>query len=165
VPFWKAKPFAASLGETQMWTVKNCTKWDTLNVPIDGTIRFVVLSDCHRRIEHFLDVLLAIDQEAHGGPLGTGPRADMAAALTYFATAAPQHAADEEESLFPRLRATTDPTAVQVLELVDRLEQGFQQPPDCCRLPSFARWALKWPPGDQGLPDTNQPALPALRDM
>ena len=41
-----------------------------------------LLSDCHRRIEHFLDVLLAIDQEAHGGPLGTGPRADMDAALT-----------------------------------------------------------------------------------
>jgi FtsP/CotA-like multicopper oxidase with cupredoxin domain len=72
VPFWKAKPFTARIGETQVWTVKNSTKWDhpmhlhgfsflpldenlkpirplawkdTLNVPIDGTIRFVVVFD------------------------------------------------------------------------------------------------------------------------
>ena len=72
VPFWKATPFLAQVGETQIWTVKNETKWahpmhlhgfsflpldenlqpirpiawkDTLNVPIDGTIRFVVVFD------------------------------------------------------------------------------------------------------------------------
>ena len=72
VPFWKAKPFLAQVGEKQIWTVKNDTKWahpmhlhgffflpldeqlqpirpmawkDTLNVPIDGTIRFVVVFD------------------------------------------------------------------------------------------------------------------------
>jgi FtsP/CotA-like multicopper oxidase with cupredoxin domain len=28
VPFWKAKPFTAKLGETQLWTIKNDTKWD-----------------------------------------------------------------------------------------------------------------------------------------
>ena len=28
VPFWKAKPYLAKLGETQLWTVKNDTKWD-----------------------------------------------------------------------------------------------------------------------------------------
>lgn len=28
VPFWKAKPFAARLGETQVWTIKNETEWD-----------------------------------------------------------------------------------------------------------------------------------------
>ena len=71
-PFWKAKPFLAEVGETQIWTVKNETKWahpmhlhgffflpldeqlqpirpmawkDTLDVPIDGTIRFVVIFD------------------------------------------------------------------------------------------------------------------------
>jgi FtsP/CotA-like multicopper oxidase with cupredoxin domain len=72
VPFWKAAPFLAQVGETQIWTVKNETKWahpmhlhgffflpldeqlqpirpmawkDTLDVPIDGTIRFVVVFD------------------------------------------------------------------------------------------------------------------------
>jgi FtsP/CotA-like multicopper oxidase with cupredoxin domain len=28
VPFWKAKPFLAKLGETQLWTVKNDSDWD-----------------------------------------------------------------------------------------------------------------------------------------
>jgi len=28
VPYWKAKPFQAKLGETQFWTVKNDTDWD-----------------------------------------------------------------------------------------------------------------------------------------
>ena len=72
VPFWKAKPYMATVGETQLWTVKNESKFahpfhlhgffflpldeklepihpmawkDTLNVPIDGTIRFLVVFD------------------------------------------------------------------------------------------------------------------------
>jgi FtsP/CotA-like multicopper oxidase with cupredoxin domain len=72
VPFWKAKPYMARVGEAQIWTVKNESKFahpfhlhgffflpldeklepihpmawkDTLNVPIDGTVRFVVVFD------------------------------------------------------------------------------------------------------------------------
>ena len=72
VPFWKAKPFLATLGEKQIWTIRNESKFahpfhlhgffflpldeqlqpirpmawkDTLNVPIDGTIRFLVVFD------------------------------------------------------------------------------------------------------------------------
>ena len=86
-----------------------------------------LLSDCHRRIEHFLGVLLAIERHAAGGTLEARPRADLEAALTYFATAAPKHTADEEESLFPRLRATTDPAAIQALDLLDRLEQDHNE--------------------------------------
>lgn len=86
-----------------------------------------LLSDCHRRIEHFLHVLLAIDRDASGGTLEAGARAELEAALTYFATAAPKHTADEEESLFPRLRATTDPATVQALALLDRLEQDHDE--------------------------------------
>ena len=71
-PFWKAKPFLASLGERQIWTVRNESKFahpfhlhgffflplddklepirpmawkDTLNVPMEGTIRFLVVFD------------------------------------------------------------------------------------------------------------------------
>jgi FtsP/CotA-like multicopper oxidase with cupredoxin domain len=71
-PFWKAKPFLAKLGETQIWTVKNDSKFahpfhlhgffflpvdeknepihpmvwkDTINVPIDETVRFLVVFD------------------------------------------------------------------------------------------------------------------------
>jgi len=72
VPFWKARPYMARVGEAQVWTVKNETKFahpfhlhgffflpldetlkpirpmawkDTLNVPLDGTIRFLVVFD------------------------------------------------------------------------------------------------------------------------
>jgi len=72
VPFWKATPYAAALGETQIWTVRNDSKFahpfhlhgffflplddhlqpvhpmawkDTINVPIDATVRFLVVFD------------------------------------------------------------------------------------------------------------------------
>ncbi len=68
-PSWKATPYHAAIGERQIWIVKNDTKWahpfhlhgffmlpldenlqpirpmawkDTINVPIDATIRFLV---------------------------------------------------------------------------------------------------------------------------
>jgi FtsP/CotA-like multicopper oxidase with cupredoxin domain len=71
-PFWKARPFLARLGDKQIWTVKNESKFahpfhlhgffflplddklepirpmawkDTLNVPIDATVRFLVVFD------------------------------------------------------------------------------------------------------------------------
>jgi len=72
VPFWKAKPFVAALGETQLWTVKNDSDWDhpfhlhgfffqvidekgqpvrplawkdTVNVPMKTTTRLLVTFD------------------------------------------------------------------------------------------------------------------------
>ena len=72
VPFWKAKPFVAALGETQLWTVKNDSDWDhpfhlhgfffqvidekgqpvrplawkdTVNVPMKTTARLLVAFD------------------------------------------------------------------------------------------------------------------------
>jgi FtsP/CotA-like multicopper oxidase with cupredoxin domain len=72
VPFWKAKPYLAKLGETQLWTVRNDTKWDhpfhlhgfffmpvdangaplrpmewkdTINIPMETTARFLVNFD------------------------------------------------------------------------------------------------------------------------
>jgi hemerythrin-like domain-containing protein len=81
-----------------------------------------LLSDCHRRIEHFLAVLIAVDRELGGGAPTARHRAELEAALRYFTTAAPRHTADEEESLFPRLRQSADPAAVQALETVALLE-------------------------------------------
>ena len=82
-----------------------------------------LLSDCHRRIEHFLEVLLMIAEQAKGGPLSAAHRAQLEGALRYFATAAPRHTADEEESLFPRLRASSDAAARAALTLIGGLEQ------------------------------------------
>jgi hemerythrin-like domain-containing protein len=86
-----------------------------------------LLSDCHRRIEHFLRVLVAIDERAAARPLTDAERAELQAALTYFATAAPRHTADEEDSLFPRLRESSDPDASRALEQITRLERDHDE--------------------------------------
>lgn len=75
-----------------------------------------LLSDCHRRIEHSLQVLLAVTEQVDGQPLFAAHRSDLEGALAYFGTAAPRHTADEEESLFPRLRTAPDPAAREALD-------------------------------------------------
>jgi hemerythrin-like domain-containing protein len=85
-----------------------------------------LLSDCHRRIEHFLAVLVAVLDRAAGDPLTPAIRRELEAALTYFATAAPKHTADEEESLFPRLKATTTSTAA-TRDVLAELERDHEE--------------------------------------
>ena len=46
--------------------------------------------------------------------------------LRYFREAAPKHTADEEESLFPRLRRLDDPDIETVLARIDSLEQDHE---------------------------------------
>jgi hemerythrin-like domain-containing protein len=82
-----------------------------------------LLGDCHRRIEYFLGVLISVTGRTPGGLLAPAPRAELQGALAYFATAAPKHTADEEESLFPRLRDTDDPAARRALKLMAQLER------------------------------------------
>ena len=67
-----------------------------------------LLSDCHRRVEMFLGMLVAVaDVIDHPVTADTGRLLDSA--LRYFVQAAPKHTADEEESLFTRLRQIRDP--------------------------------------------------------
>jgi hemerythrin-like domain-containing protein len=82
-----------------------------------------LLSDCHRRIEHFLEVLVAIERQVQGGALSAAHCEQLAGAITYFSTAAPRHTADEEQSLFPRLRACADPAVHDALATVATLER------------------------------------------
>jgi len=82
-----------------------------------------LLSDCHRRIEYFLGVLISVTARTPGGLLTPAQRAELEAASTYFATASPKHTSDEEDSLFPRLRDTQDPAAERALTLVAQLER------------------------------------------
>ena len=86
-----------------------------------------LLSDCHRRIEHFLQVLAIVAADAAGGPLTAEYRKALEGALRYFAVAAPKHTADEEVSLFPRLRDSADPTAAQALAALDALERDHDE--------------------------------------
>jgi len=85
-----------------------------------------LLSDCHRRIESFLRILTAIEQQTQGGRLTPAQRDQLDSAIAYFATAAPRHTADEEQSLFPRLRACADPAAQRALETVTELEEDHE---------------------------------------
>lgn len=82
-----------------------------------------LLGDCHRRIEYFLQVLTATAQQASGGSLNAVQRKGLESALEYFATAAPRHTKDEEDSLFPRIRQSADASAADALATIDRLEQ------------------------------------------
>ena len=63
-----------------------------------------MLSDCHRRIESFLAALVSLARERRGGTLDVGAKTSLANALEYFRNSGPRHTADEEESLFPRMR-------------------------------------------------------------
>lgn len=101
-----------------------------------------LLSDCHRRIEHFLDALVQTTARAAGGPLSEPQRRDIDVALTYFTSAAPKHTADEEHSLFPRLRASTDPEAQRALETIARLEHDHEVADQHHRIVEafFERW-------------------------
>jgi len=75
-----------------------------------------LLSDCHRRIERFLGALLRLSEANQGGGLDPSEAASLKAALDYFRDAAPKHTADEEESLFPRMRSAGAPAGLEDLE-------------------------------------------------
>ncbi len=64
-----------------------------------------MLIDCHRRIERFLQILWVVADRAPGRALTDEEAAAVQSALHYFRVGGQRHTADEEESLFPRLRA------------------------------------------------------------
>jgi FtsP/CotA-like multicopper oxidase with cupredoxin domain len=95
VPYWKAKPYLAKLGETQLWEIRNDTKWDhpfhlhgfffmpvdaegkpirpmewkdTLNIPMETTARFLVTFD--ERPGEWMFHCHILDH-AEGGLMGT----------------------------------------------------------------------------------------------
>jgi hemerythrin-like domain-containing protein len=81
-----------------------------------------LLADCHRRVEMFLGTLQAVAQVIHHSPVEETSRA-LESALRYFAQAAPKHTADEEESLFPRLRRIHDPEIESAFSKLEQLEE------------------------------------------
>lgn len=80
-----------------------------------------LLSDCHRRIEMFLRALKSVAEHS-GSALTEEARQTLASALRYFRDAAPKHNADEEESLFPRLRAVGGAEVNAALAELEKLE-------------------------------------------
>jgi len=84
-----------------------------------------LLSDCHRRIESFLGVLEAVGRVIDRAPDEEVARA-LSAALGYFREAAPKHTADEEASLFPRMRRLLDPEVQAALLQLEHLEHDHR---------------------------------------
>ena len=82
-----------------------------------------LLTDCHRRIERFLSVLAQVAAQARGGTLSAEQRVALDTALRYFREAAPKHTADEESTLFPRLRLCDRPELQAAFARIDSLEQ------------------------------------------
>lgn len=84
-----------------------------------------LLSDCHRRIEMFLNTLEAV-AKVIDHPATDQTRGALQSALRYFRESAPKHTADEEESLFPRLRQVHDEEAQSALQKLDQLEKDHE---------------------------------------
>ncbi len=82
-----------------------------------------LLTDCHRRIERFLGVLRTVAERNSGGPLSPEHARALETALNYFRDAAPKHHADEEQGLFPQLRALDRPEAEALFRRMAELEQ------------------------------------------
>lgn len=80
-----------------------------------------LLSDCHRRIEMFLGALAGV-ASVIDRPLTEETRATLDSALRYFREAGPKHTADEEESLFPRMRQKRDPNVETAIKRLEPLE-------------------------------------------
>ena len=85
-----------------------------------------LLSDCHRRVESFLRALVLVAEQARGGALNLKQREALETGLRYFREAAPKHTADEEESLFPRLRELGDGATREALARIAALEVDHQ---------------------------------------
>jgi len=85
-----------------------------------------MLKDCHRRIESFLGILCVVVDRAQGRSLADEERGAIQAALQYFRTGGQRHTADEEESLFPRLRKSD----AKAFEEIDRLEGDHREAND-----------------------------------
>lgn len=86
-----------------------------------------LLMDCHRRIEHFLEVLDHVAKIYSSTPLDQQAQEALETSLNYFKQAVPRHTADEEESLFPRLRQSKSRHATQVMSQMDQLEADHRQ--------------------------------------
>ncbi len=82
-----------------------------------------MLKDCHRRIESFLHILCVVADRAQGRSLTGEERAAVKAALQYFRTGGQRHTADEEQSLFPRLRKSD----ALAFDEIDRLENDHRE--------------------------------------
>lgn len=82
-----------------------------------------MLRDCHRRVEHFLNILCIVVERARGRALSGEEAAAVHASIEYFRVGGKRHNADEEESLFPRLMKESEYSG---LEEIRGLEEDHE---------------------------------------
>jgi hemerythrin-like domain-containing protein len=121
------------------------------------------LSDCHRRIERFLGVLVTVAEQAGSGTMTEIQRTAFENALRYFRDAAPKHTADEEESLFPRLRQIKSESLEEALDLVTRLEQDHRAAE--AMHAEVDRLGKQWLRGDQWGEDQSARLVALLKEL
>jgi hemerythrin-like domain-containing protein len=80
-----------------------------------------LLTDCHRRIETFIGTLERV-AEVIEEPRSEEVVRALETALRYFREAAPKHTADEELSLFPRMRQIGEPEVQAAFARLTELE-------------------------------------------
>ena len=86
-----------------------------------------MLQDCHRRIERFLAILCDVATRAHARSLNDEEAAAFRAALSYFREGGRRHTADEEESLFPRIRSVAPAGTLDPLNHLEREHREADQ--------------------------------------
>jgi len=79
-----------------------------------------MLRACHGRIRRYLDALARLQRHLPEHGCDADARAAARSILRYFDTAAPNHHADEEESVFPRLLAARAPQAEAIIRGLER---------------------------------------------
>lgn len=76
---------------------------------------FVAFDACHRRLLATVGLLERLVGRLEAGELGADDRAEVAAAVAFIATEAPDHHRDEERLVFPALVARGDAETVQAV--------------------------------------------------
>ncbi len=125
--------------------------------PLAGFDRPIdMLIDCHRRIEHFLDVIVRVVELYASRALDAEARQAIAAARHYFVNSAPKHTADEEQSLFPRMHAAGafEPATYELLEQLRKDHQTADELHG-----RIDRLLDQWLATEQALPDDSLNSL------
>jgi hemerythrin-like domain-containing protein len=92
-----------------------------------------LLKDCHRRIEKFLAIVCKVAVQARGRRLTAEEQTAIESSMRYFRQSGPRHNADEEDSLFPRLRAFAGPhnlEKIAALEHQHHIASGLHEEVD-----------------------------------
>lgn len=112
-----------------------------------------MLTDCHRRIEHFIRVLAQVAQRAQGRALTCEEWTAVEGAVRYFRESGPRHNHDEEDSVFPRLRKLgTAQLQAEMERLENEHEEATALHEETVRL--YATWRA-----DHGLPPGEEARL------